>query len=100
MDLGPVGVLAGLIVLAQTIIAAIFVSKHRLYVAAYRWRRRMEPIHLDLLDWAFEVQTWAAKRGQRDQLPPLPDSLAAEWDDEALPELSDLRRLGRRRGNG
>lgn len=93
-DLGPVGVVAAVVLLAQTIIAAVFAARNRRGDAAWRWRRRMEPVHLDLLDWASSVQMWAAARGQRDELPPLPTSLhhyLAE-DDEPPEDLDVLRR--------
>lgn len=60
----------------------------------------MEPVHLDMLDWAYEVQVQAAREGRRHQLPPLPRSLrASELDDEdeaVDPELLRLQRVERR----
>lgn len=45
----------------------------------------MEPVHLDLLDWASSVQMWAASRGMRADLPPLPKSLKDHLDDDQWP---------------
>lgn len=80
--------------LVQTVVAAYFASRNRRAAAAWRWRRRMEPVHLDLLDWASSVQIWAAAKGLRGQLPPIPPTLAAYLDQEV--EDGDLDLLGHR----
>lgn len=95
VDIGPVGAIVAAIWLAQTIISAIFAARSKRGEAAWRWRRRMEPVHLDLLDWAWSVQMWAAARGLRDQMPPLPESLRdyhpEEGDDHSAEEWGQLR---------
>jgi hypothetical protein len=92
-------VVAGLVLLVNTGVAAYFASKNKRYRNAYSWRKYMEPRHLDLLDWAYNVQTWATKRGLRSHLPPLPVSLAEDWteDDEDVmdPEHIQLGLLKR-----
>ena len=92
MDLGPVGVVAAVILLAQTIIAAVFAARNRRGDAAYRWRRQMEPVHLDLLDWASSVQMWAAAKGLRQDIPPLPPSLKDYHLEDEPEEWDTLRR--------
>jgi hypothetical protein len=57
----------------------------------------MEPVHLDLLDWAYEVQVWATRTGQRRSMPPLPPSLrdSLHDEDDPDPELLRLRQVER-----
>jgi hypothetical protein len=101
VDVGTLvlAVIAGLIPLVTTTVAAISVSKNKEGAAALRWRRRMEPVHLDLLDWSYEVQMQANREGRRHSLPPLPESLRGGWfeDDGQDENLAELKRQVRRR---
>lgn len=86
----PVGVLAGVILLVQTIISVYFAGRNRRGDAAFRWRKRMEPKHLAALDYIYEVRMQAAKEGRR--LPPLPPELAADDEDDDPPSDLGARR--------
>lgn len=102
MDVATFGaVLAGALVFIQTLIAAFFASRNKRGDAAFRWRKRMEPVHLDLLDWVYETQEWAARNGLRHVLPPLPPSLKnAELDEDSSLEFEMLKRQVERRDDG
>lgn len=95
-SLGPLGVVLVAVSLLSQVIIAIFATRNRRGDAAWRWRKRMEPVHLDLLDWASSVQMWAAVKGVREDLPPLPKSLRNHLDDDAWP-VDEWERLGRPR---
>lgn len=93
-DVSIVGVFVGAIWLAQTIVSAIFAARSIRGDAAWQWRQKMERPHLDALDWIYDAQMWAATRGIRDQLPPLPDSLKGyqPLGDDSVKEWKRLRR--------
>lgn len=99
MDLGPVGVVAGLILLAQTVIAAYFASRNKHLSARSKRLSRLEPAHIDLLDWAFQVRQMAAARGWKG-IPALPSSVQGwflEEEDEDPLELEMLKQQAVRR---
>jgi hypothetical protein len=58
----------------------------------------MEPVHLDLLDWSYEVQMQAIREGRKHRLPPLPESLKGGWleDEDPDAELTVLKRQVKR----
>lgn len=100
MDLGPVGVVAAVILLVQTVIAAISASRNRHLSARSKRLSRVEPAYLDLVDWAYQVQVWASGKGQLKTLPPLPHSvrsIALDEETEMQAELEALKRQAARR---
>jgi hypothetical protein len=100
MDLGPVGVLAAVILLVQTVIAAISASRNRHLSARSKRLTRVEPAYLDLVDWAYQVQVWASGKGQLKSIPPLPQSvrgIALDEESEMQAELEALKRQAAKR---
>lgn len=99
-DLGSVGVLAAVILLIQTAIAAISASRNRHLSARSKRLSRVEPAYLDLVDWAYQTQVWATRKGLRPEMPRLPKSvrdLALEEEGDMQVELEALRRQAERR---
>lgn len=89
-----VGVIAAVLLLAQTVIAAFFASRNKHLSARSKRLSRLEPAHLDLLDWAFQVRTKAAARGWN--LPQLPPSVASYYLEEGEEEMvveDEMKRL-------
>lgn len=93
--LGPYGVVfVAASLLINSAIGAFFAFRNKRGAAAWRWRKWIEPRHLALLDWSFEVQVQARK--QRMELPPLPASLSdleldEDEEDASVPEWNPLR---------
>lgn len=92
LGLGPVGVVAGLILLTQTGIAAFFASRNKHLSVRSKRLSRLEPAHLDLLDWAYQVRRRAAARGW--ELPKLPPSVQEYYLEEEQEESLELEMLG------
>lgn len=100
MELGPVGVIAAVILLIQTVIAATSASRNRHLSARSKRLSRVEPAYLDLVDWAYQVQVWASSKGHRNDLPQLPLSvrgIALDEETEMQAELEALKRQAARR---
>lgn len=71
----PALVVAAVILLVNTTVAALFAGRNKYLQRRSRRLARIEPVHLDMMEWAYTVQTWAIRRGMRRELPPLPPSL-------------------------
>lgn len=80
-------------------VAAISVWRNKRSAANSRWRKRTEPAFLDSLEWIYNAQIAATKKGFRSHLPPLPDSIKDVYieDDDPDWELEMLKREVSRR---
>lgn len=91
MQLGPeLGIIGAVVLAAQTFAAWLFAQRNKNLSERSRRLSRLEPAHLDMLKWGYQVRRVAAANGIDHLLPKLPESVERLYLDETDGNLQEL----------